>query len=220
MRYFSKLMGKDVQDRLYRSMDGGFRRVVKSKKLIKGYETFQAIRYGGGESVVEQHNWPGYVQRSINNDSYKSPNAAEIYYDKDVVSSDGGVTSTESVLNFITPEILSKVGKDSSIESVDITLSCDNVVQSLEKLSVTFREKYSFGLKALSFGLARGLDKSWGTYKNVLKTGSPTGDASKKWDDKDIHDFLDYVGDLMEVEKEYGNKIVIDLIYKTRMKES
>lgn len=226
MRYYTSDMSKESRDRYRRTMNGSFRKVVeytpptsRKPRLMKGLETYQALISGSGKSIVEDNNWSGYVKRSNTNDNVRPAGSREIYYDKEVTSSDGGSTSTETVANFITPEVLShgSYGENSTIADSEIDISRVNVIQSLEKYSFTLLKKYCFGLKAFSFGFLRESEKSLMTYQNIVKFGNPRGEGHKKWDDEDVIAFCDYVSDLTKVLNLLGEDSTIALVESCKM---
>lgn len=226
MRYYTSDMSKEARDRYRRSMNGSFRRVVeyippqsRKPRLMKGLETYQALISGSGKSIVNDNNWSGYVKRSNTNDNVRPAGSREIYYDKEVTSSDGGSTSTETVANFITQEVLShgSFGENTTIADSEMDISRVNVVTSLEKYSFILLQKYCFGLKAFSFGYLRGNEKSFKTYQSILKFGTPLGEGHRKWDDSDVIAFCDYTDDLMKVLNYLGEDSTIALVESCKM---
>ena len=226
MRYYTSDMSKESRDRYRRSMNGSFRKVVeyippqsRKPRLMKGLETYQALISGSGKSIVNDNNWSGYVKRSNTNDNVRPAGSREIYYDKEVTSSDGGSTSTETVANFITQEVLShgSFGENTTIADSEMDISRVNVVTSLEKYSFILLQKYCFGLKAFSFGYLRGNEKSFKTYQSILKFGTPLGEGHSKWNDSDVIAFCDYTNDLMKVLNYLGEDSTIALVESCKM---
>lgn len=226
MRYYTSGMSKESRDRYRRTMNGSFRRVVeyisptsRKPRLMKGLETYQALISGSGKSIVEDNNWSGYVKRSNTNDSVRPAGSREIYYDKEVTSSDGGSTSTETVANFITQEVLNhgSFGENTTIADSEIDISRVNVITSLEKYSFTLLRKYCFGLKAFSFGYLRENEKSLRTYQRILEYHTPWGEGHSKWADEDVIAFCDYVSDLTKVLNYLGEDSTIALVESCKM---
>lgn len=226
MRYYTSDMSKENRDRYRRTMNGSFRKVVEytsptshKPRLMKGLETYQALLSGSGKSIVNDNNWSGYVKRSNTNDSVRPAGNREIYYDKEVTSSDGGSTSTETVANFITQEVLNRgsFGENTTVTDSELGISRVNVIQSLENFSFILLKKYCFGLKAFSFGYLRGNVKSLKTYQSILKFGNPLGEGHSKWDDADAIAFCGYVSDLMKILNYLGEDSTIALVESCKM---
>lgn len=222
MRYYTSDMSKENRDRYRRTMNSSFRKVVeyipptsRRPRLMKGFETYQALFSGSGKSIVNDNNWSGYVKRSNTNDSIRPAGSREIHYDKEVTSSDGGSTSTETVANFITQKVLNR-GSFGEIDS-ELGISRVNVIQSLENFSFILLKKYCFGLKAFSFGYLRGNEKSLKTYQGILKFGTPLGEGHSKWADADVIAFCDYVSDLTKVLNFLGEESTIALVESCKM---
>lgn len=226
MRYYTSAMSKESRDRYRRAMNGSFRKVVeyisptsRKPRLTKGLETYQALVSGYGKSIVDDNNWSGYAKRSNTNENVRPAGSREIYYDKEVTSSDGGATSTETVANFITQEVLNhgSFGENTTIADSEMDISRVNVITSLEKYSFVLLQKYCFGLKAFSFGYLRENRKSIQTYQNILEFGTPLGEGHSKWSDVDIIAFCDYVGDLTKVLNYLGEDSAIALVESCKM---